>query len=94
MDDGSPLYTVENCQGDLPARCLYGVASYYKNESSEVSNQETPVRCEGGSFFASVVHYKDWIHEKISLNMRLLTAEREMMKPEPWKDSKLDILMR
>ena len=59
MDDGSPLYTVVKCGGQLVARCLYGVASYYRNGTDPITN--IPSRCVGGSFFANVVYFREWI---------------------------------
>ncbi|XP_075256009.1 uncharacterized protein LOC142348520 [Convolutriloba macropyga] len=63
MDDGSPLYTFENCQGDLKAICLYGVASYYRNTTDTITNY---VKCNDGSFFANVNYFSEWIQRTMN----------------------------
>ena len=56
MDQGGPLYKF-HC-GSLVPECLYGVASYWMT-NPELNSNET---CNGGSYFASVPVFYNWIN--------------------------------
>ena len=61
-DEGSPLYTFK-CGTRLP-KCLYGVASFYRNKNCTTGEDQ----CDNGSFFASVPYLYKWIVKTISSN--------------------------
>ena len=63
MDDGSPLYILQ-C-GTMEPLCLYGVASTYRSYFK--SNRDN--YCNGGSYFASVVYFDEWINEIVTWYM-------------------------
>ncbi|XP_075250828.1 uncharacterized protein LOC142343028 [Convolutriloba macropyga] len=62
FDDGSPLYTLQ-C-GTRAPDCLYGITSFYRS----ITKQAGIIKCDGGSFFASVTHLYDWIALTINQN--------------------------
>ncbi|XP_075255911.1 azurocidin-like [Convolutriloba macropyga] len=63
-DTGSPLYTFETCNNTLRPKCLYGIASFYRNVSEPNGNHH----CNDGSFFTSIVYFHDWIVRTIANN--------------------------
>ncbi|XP_075255365.1 uncharacterized protein LOC142348086 [Convolutriloba macropyga] len=62
MDEGGPLYKI-NCSSRRPM-CLYGIATYHKGMNIDSGD----VVCNGGSYFASVTFYRDWITTTIIFN--------------------------
>ncbi|XP_075255913.1 chymotrypsinogen B-like [Convolutriloba macropyga] len=66
-DIGGPLYLVEECE-EYNAVCVYGVASFFRNLSSYNVDEHQRQICNGGSYFASVVHFQDWIIQTIANN--------------------------
>ncbi|XP_075262783.1 uncharacterized protein LOC142354389 [Convolutriloba macropyga] len=64
MDEGGPLYKVS--YGSPSTRtpvCLFGIATYH----TSVSGQGGEI-CNGGSYFASIMYYKEWIEYTVTIN--------------------------
>ena len=63
-DSGSPLYTIDvNEFGFTGPNCVYGVASH-----TGTNLYDFWFDCNGGSYFASVPFYYEWIWETMQLN--------------------------
>ena len=62
FDGGSPLYTF-HC-GTRTPYCLYGVASFYRSKGSK----KIGFGCDGGSFYAIILHLYYWIMETMIAN--------------------------
>ncbi|XP_075255523.1 uncharacterized protein LOC142348173 isoform X3 [Convolutriloba macropyga] len=59
MDEGGPLYKM-SCYNMEPA-CLYGIASHY----SSIQRSNKSYTCNGSSYFASIIYYREWILDQI-----------------------------
>ena len=66
MDEGSPLFKMK-C-GISEVECLYGVASFHRDINVNDGNDI----CNGGSYFTSVVKFKEWIMDILIRNSEVL----------------------
>ena len=55
-DDGNPLFMMK-C-GTFEPECLYGVASFSKVDVNKANGDKI---CNGGSYFAKIHSWRDWI---------------------------------
>merc|ERR1712062_63500 len=60
-DDGSPLFALHDCGNFYTPKCLYGIASYFRNSSNWV--------CDNGSFFTNIPYFSNWINEFLNPNL-------------------------